>query len=105
MLYRLLFIGAILMGCGDGVIVKMSSTTPNRGVLTLNCMSVAGLVSHQERVIAACRRIGLNEYILPVGSYMLRIYAAGYYTQYAEVEIKSMEATKLRIELLKEPPR
>lgn len=105
MLYRFVVFAVAVLGCGDGVIVKVRPVPHDRGVLELNCLSVGGLVSHHGRAIASCRRVGRNEFILPVGTYMLKVYAAGSYDQYVKVAIKSMKATKLRIELLKAPPR
>lgn len=104
MLYRIALIGCLILGCGDGVIVKMRQMPRDRGVLELDCQSLGGLVAHKGQPLASCRRIGRNEFLVPVGDYMLKIYAAGSYTQYVAVEIKSMQATKLRIELLKAPP-
>jgi hypothetical protein len=105
MRYKLLMVLAVTIGCGDGVIVKVREVPRDRGVLELNCRSVGGLISHEGRVVASCRRLGRNEFVLPVGPYMLKLYAAGRYDQYVTVVIKSMETTKLSIELLKAPPR
>ena len=104
MFYRILLTGFCLMACGDGVIVKLPPMPHDRGVLELSCESAGALIAHQNKDIAACRQKGRNEYILPIGQYLLKIYAAGSYTQYVEIDIKSMQATKLHIELLKAPP-
>ena len=104
MLYRVFLILVVLLGCGDGVIVKLPPMPQDRGVLELDCVSTGALVAHKTQDIAACRQVGRNEYILPIGQYLLKIYAAGSYSQYVKIDIKSMQATKLRIELLKAPP-
>ena len=104
MFCRVLLLAVLMSACGDGVIVKLPPMPQDKGVLELDCGSTGALVAHQQQDIASCRRLGRNEYILPVGHYLLKIYAAGSYTQYVEIDIKSMQATKLRIELLKAPP-
>ncbi len=101
---RFLLLVIVLAACGDGVIVKLPPMPQDRGVLELNCVSTGALIAHKNKDIAVCRQKGRNEYILPIGQYLLKIYAAGSYTQYVKIDIKSMQATKLRIELLKAPP-
>ncbi len=94
----------MVVGCGDGVIVKVRQMPQDRGVLDLDCVTVGALIAHNGTPLATCRSLGRNEFVLPIGAYRLKVYAAGSYDQYVELHIKSMEATKLRIELLKAPP-
>ena len=103
-LWMPVLIGLVLFGCRDSVIVKLPPPPEDRGVLELDCRTGHAIILNDGRTVAVCRKPGIHQFILPKGRYLLMVKAYGHYSQFHKVEIKNLSATKLLIELLKEPP-
>ena len=94
----------ILLACKDSVIVKLPPPPKNRGVLELDCRTLNAIIFKGEVPVASCRKLGSHQFVLPTGTHLLMVVASGHYSQFHQVHIKNLTATKLLIELLKEPP-
>ncbi|MGB0648375.1 MAG: hypothetical protein ACPGQS_14415 [Bradymonadia bacterium] len=84
--------------------MKIPPPPKNMGVLELDCRTTGAIILKGEAPIAICRAPGIHQFVLPTGSHLLMVKASGHYSQFHQVEIKNLTATKLLIELLKEPP-